>query len=80
MSEIYFGQVCSSTQLPMKFTISKDKATLLAQPTGQSTFPLEPTGKDKFEFTRAGVVLEFNPEEKTMLLKQGGGQFLFTKE
>lgn len=40
----------------------------------------EATEKDKFKFNQAGIVLEFNPTEKTMLLKQGGGQFTFTKE
>lgn len=29
---------------------------------------------------QAGIVLEFNPADKVMILKQGGGQFTFTKE
>lgn len=75
----YLG-VYSSTQIPLKITITKDNTTLIAQATGQSFFPLEATEKDKFKFDQAGVVLEFNPTEKTMILKQGGGQFTFTKE
>jgi len=36
---------------------------------------LEATEKDKFEFKQAGVILEFNLTDKTMILKQGGGIF-----
>lgn len=75
----YLG-IYSSAQLPMKITITKNNNTLIAQATGQSSFPLEATEKDKFIFKLAGIVLEFNPSERTMMLKQGGGQFLFTKE
>lgn len=70
----------SSQQIPLKITITKDNKTLIAQATGQPSFPLEATNKDQFKFEQAGIVLEFNPPENTMLLKQGGGQFTFTKE
>jgi len=72
--------VYSSKGFPLKITITKNDKTLIAQATGQPAFPLEATEKDKFKFVRAGIVLEFNPTEKTMLLKQGGGQFLLVKE
>jgi nitrous oxide reductase accessory protein NosL len=52
----------------------------MAQATGQASFSLDATEKDKFKNDRAGIVLEFNPTDKTMILKQGGGQFTFTKE
>lgn len=77
--EQYLG-VYSSEQFPLKINISRKNGNLMAQATGQSSFPLEGTEKDKFRFDQAGVVLEFNPTENTMILKQGGGQFLFTKE
>jgi CubicO group peptidase (beta-lactamase class C family) len=70
----------SSTQIPLKITITKNNKTLIAQATGQSAFSLEATATDKFKFDQAGVVLEFNPVEKTMILKQGGGEFSFTKD
>jgi hypothetical protein len=41
---------------------------------------LEAVGKDKFEFKQAGLVLEFNPTDKIMILKQGGGVFNFERE
>jgi D-alanyl-D-alanine carboxypeptidase len=75
----YLG-VYSSSQIPLKITITKNNKTLMAQATGQPAFPLEATEKDKFKFDQAGVVMEFNPAEKTMVLKQGGGQFAFVKE
>jgi D-alanyl-D-alanine carboxypeptidase len=75
----YLG-VYSSTQIPLKITVTSENTTLIAQATGQPSFPLEATEKDIFKFDRAGVVLEFNPAEETMLLKQGGGQFQFSKE
>lgn len=77
--EKYLG-LYASKQIPLKITVTKDNETLMAQATGQPAFPLEATEKDKFKFEQAGVVLEFNPTENTMLLKQAGGQFSFTKE
>jgi D-alanyl-D-alanine carboxypeptidase len=53
---------------------------LIAQATGQPSTELVATDTDKFSFELAGVIMEFNPTEKTMNLKQGGQQFLFTKE
>jgi CubicO group peptidase (beta-lactamase class C family) len=75
----YLGEY-TSKEIPLIITVTKVSNTLIAQATGQSAFPLEATEKDKFKFDQAGVVLEFNPAEKTMVLKQGGGQFLYTKE
>ena len=75
----YLG-VYASKQMPLKITVTKDGNTLIAQATGQSSFPLEATEKDKFKFDQAGVILEFNPTVKTMILKQGGGQYTFIKE
>ncbi|RKD92860.1 serine hydrolase domain-containing protein [Mangrovibacterium diazotrophicum] len=77
--EKYVGTYASA-QLPLKITISIKDGKLIGQGTGQAPFPLELTGKDKFEFPQAGLVMEFKPDEKTMLLKQGGGVFNFTKE
>ena len=75
----YLG-VYASTQIQLKIMVTKKNNTLIAQATGQSSFPLEATEKDTFKFYQAGIVLEFNPSENTMILKQGGGQFAFKKE
>jgi D-alanyl-D-alanine carboxypeptidase len=75
----YLG-IYSSPQLPLKITITKENTTLMAQATGQSSFPLEATEKDKFKYDMAGIIIEFNPAKNELTLKQGGGVYLFTKE
>lgn len=75
----YLG-VYASTQLPLKITITKNGTTLIAQATGQSSFPLETSAKDMFKFDQAGVKMEFRPDKNEMTLKQNGAEYLFTKE
>ena len=75
----YLG-VYSSSQLPLKMIITKANGRLFGQGAGQPSFPLEATGEDKFEFVQAGVVIEFNQTDKTMVLRQGGGVFNFVRE
>lgn len=70
----------SSKQIPIKLTITSDGKNLIGQATGQSPLQLEASANNTFRLIKAGIVLEFNPEVKTLLLKQGGGQFSFTKE
>lgn len=70
----------SSTEIPLKITITKNDKTLMAQATGQSAFPLEATAKNMFKFDQAGIVLEFKPSEKKMILNQGGKTYNFTQE
>jgi D-alanyl-D-alanine carboxypeptidase len=76
---MYLG-IYASTQLPLKITITKDEAVLVAQATGQSSFRLDAVDKNKFKFDGAGILMEFNAGKNEMTLKQGGGTFLFTKE
>ena len=75
----YLG-VYSSTQMPLKVTISKDNTTLKAQATGQGPLSLDALGSDKFSFDPADIVVEFEPAKKQFTLKQGGGTYLFTKD
>jgi len=75
-----YSGIYSSAQIPLKITISKNNETLIAQATGQPSFPLDAVEKDTFKFDPAGVVLEFNTEKNEMTLKQGGGVFLFKKD
>lgn len=75
----YIG-VYSSADVPLKITVTRENGALSAQATGQPAFPLEATAKNKFRFEPAGVVLEFDAEKNQMILRQGGGQFLFTKD
>lgn len=75
----YLG-IYTSSAIPLKITVSKNKNVLMAQATGQSAFPLEAIDTHVFEFTQAGIVLEFDPETGRMTLKQGGGTFVFEKQ
>jgi len=75
----YVG-VYSTTVMPMKLTISRKGGKLIGQGTGQPSFPLEAFEKDKFKFEQGGIVLEFNPKENTMILKQSGSVLEFKKE
>ena len=70
----------SSTDIPLKITITKNDKTLMAQATGQSAFPLEATEKNIFKFEQAGIVLEFKPSDKKLILNQGGKIYNFTQE
>lgn len=75
----YLG-IYGSKQLPIKITISRNNINLVAQATGQNPLTLQATEKNKFSFADEGVILEFNPIEKTMLLKQSGQVYNFAKE
>jgi D-alanyl-D-alanine carboxypeptidase len=76
----YVG-VYANPALPIKITITKDGAALIAQATGQSSFPLDTTTTaDKYEFETAGIVMEFRPDKGEFTLKQGGKDYVFTKE
>lgn len=66
----------SSSSFPMDVVITKSGNRLVAQASGQSSFELNATAKDVFSFDKAGIVLEFNPAEQTMTLKQGGGSYV----
>lgn len=77
--DLYSGTY-GSLQIPLKISISKKDNTLIAQATGQPSFPLEAAATNIFKFDAAGIVLEFNSDKNEMLLKQGGKEFLFKKE
>lgn len=77
--DLYTGQYASK-QIPLKIAITKNENKLFGQVKGQSAFPLEATAENIFKFEQAGLVLEFDANKKQMILKQGGQEFLFTKE
>lgn len=75
----YLGSY-ANPEIPIKISITKDSLSLIAQATGQPSFTLELIGKDSFEFSPAGVEIQFIPEKNMLILKQGGGEFSFKKE
>jgi CubicO group peptidase (beta-lactamase class C family) len=75
----YVG-VYSSPEVPFKLTITRDKSTLVAQPTGQPASPLEAISENKFKLESRGVVLEFDAAKTQLTFTRGGRDVLFTKE
>lgn len=77
--------VYASQKLPIKITLKVTDGKLTAQATGQGAFQLTPFSISEFRFDPAGVVIAFETDGKkvdfsTFQLKQGGGNFKFTKE
>ena len=75
----YLGSY-ANPEIPIKISITKDSLSLIAQATGQPSFTLETIGKDSFEFSPAGVEIQFITEKNLLILKQGGGEFSFKRE
>jgi len=79
----YVG-VYSMPGAPAKFTITREGATLYAQPPGaQTAVPLEATAQDKFKIdngTATGIVIEFDATKNQMTIKRDGGERVFKKE
>ncbi|MEW5674789.1 serine hydrolase domain-containing protein [Flavobacterium enshiense] len=73
-----YAGIYSSKDLPLKITIKIEKGELIAQATGQSSFPLNAISNSEFTFDSAGINMTFG--NKTMLLKQGGMEFKFAKD
>ena len=75
----YVG-VYSSPDVPVKFTITRQGATLFVQPGSQSAAALEATAQDKFQLLGGSVVFEFDAAKNQMIQKRGGRERVFTKE
>ena len=74
----YVG-VYSTPEAPVKFTITRDGATLYFQPPGQSAAPLEATAENRFQIEGA-IIIEFDALKNQMTIKRRGGERVFTKE
>jgi D-alanyl-D-alanine carboxypeptidase len=72
--------VYTCKQPDMKLTLTKEGNTLIGQATGQSSFTLEAIEQNKFQFSKAGIIMEFFPDKNEMVLHQGGGSFTFTRQ
>lgn len=73
-----FTGIYASKDLPMKITVSEKNGELIAQATGQSSFPLTYIKEKTFAFATAGIEMMFT--ENSFVLKQGGMKFNFEKE
>ncbi len=70
----------ASAQMPIKITVTAKGSSLQAEATGQPAFDLTPVSAGVFKFEQAGVEMTFDSAKPTFTLKQGGGNFVFTKE
>lgn len=77
--DVYPG-VYSTSSMPMKLTFTKKDKTLMVQPTGQPELATQAQGNHLFRVDQAGVVFEFRPADKKLLLRQGGQTTEFSKE
>ncbi len=74
---LYVGEYASK-QMPLKIKVFEESGQMMAQATGQGAFPLERKSQHDFGFDQAGILMEFNPDEKSFVLNQGGAKFTFT--
>ena len=75
-----FTGTYGSETFPLKVEVFVENGVLKGQATGQQAFPLEAYEPNKFQFTRAGLKLEFTPEEDKMMLLQNGGSYELHRE
>ncbi|WP_289030903.1 serine hydrolase domain-containing protein [uncultured Paraglaciecola sp.] len=77
--------VFSSKDIPLKITLTFRDGQLTAQATGQGPLNLTPFSTSEFRFEPAGIVMLFGTDGDKVdytkfRLKQGGGNYKFTKE
>jgi CubicO group peptidase (beta-lactamase class C family) len=70
----------SSKELPINIKITRNELNLIAEATGQVPFALQAIEKNQFNYEDEGIVLVFNLQEKTMILKQSGKIYTFRRE
>lgn len=77
--EPYLGTY-ASTKIPLKITFFREGNKLMSQATGQIAFELQAFENHTFRAEQYGIEVQFNPAQKTMVLRQSGSVFLFSKE
>jgi hypothetical protein len=70
----------ASTKIPIKLIFTKQGNKLFVDIPGQGVLELEQTSTNKFEFTQAGAIFEFDTAKKELTLEQGGNKYVFTKK
>ncbi len=72
--------VYSSTIVPLKITFTREGNVLVADVEGQGKQNLTQTADNTFEMAAAGAVFVFAANSKEFVLRQGGGEYTFTKQ
>ena len=75
-----FEGTFSTKSMPLKITTKVENDMLMAQATGQQSFPLEYIGDGKFSFEMAGIEVKFAKDKKSFTIDQSGTSTVFTKE
>ncbi len=73
----------SSAQHPLRIRIWKEGKTLMAQATGQGSFPLTAMSESEFRFEKARIRMLFDISAENItefVLKQAGKQYIFRKD
>ena len=70
--------IYASPTIPLKITIKLVDDQLMAQATGQGSFPLNPLSDTEFNFEPAGIIINF--KENGFAIHQGGTVNEFTRE
>lgn len=65
---------------PLDIKIFEHNGRLMGQATGQGPLAFEVVSETEFKFDAAGINIKFNPGQNTFDFKQGGAQFVFTKQ
>ncbi|MDO5615849.1 MAG: serine hydrolase domain-containing protein [Cruoricaptor ignavus] len=76
--EKYKG-VYKSEQIPLVITVFVENGVLTAQGSGQPSFVLDYVEKHTFRADKAGVKIDFSPQEETFILEQNQMKFYYKK-
>ena len=69
----------SSKTMPLIIEVTREDNTLIIQGTGQPKISLEAVERNIFKSNIVGAEFEFNPEENSFILRQGGAKIKFVK-
>lgn len=74
-----FEGLYTNPNFPLDIKVFRENNQLFAQATGQQSFPLTATSKNKFTFNPAGIKVQFDAESGVMLFQQGALELTFDK-
>lgn len=77
--EKYVGTY-QSNDFPLDLEVMIKNDELFAQATGQSAFPLMPVAQNKFKFSLAEIVIEFDVEKRQLTITQRGQPRIMDKK
>lgn len=79
-SFVQYEGIYGAENFPLKIRIFKEADRLSGQATGQPSFALDAFADHKFRNSAAQLEIEFRVDQKQLILKQFGREFILTKE